>query len=109
MQRQKSVSHSPLCTVTLIGELLEPTLLLPTHMYVPASDILMLGMSRVPMSVRACRGQSSSVHSDGREENNIQIKPNACVTQQQSADEAGHLPVPAGGTTTWQTQDDITS
>lgn len=68
------LNNSPLCTVTLMGELLEPMSLLPTHMYVPASDILMLGMSRVPMSVRACRRHTggggelntfhSSVHSD---------------------------------------------
>lgn len=38
-----------------MGALLEPMLLLPTHMYVPESDILTSGMSRVPMSVRSMR------------------------------------------------------
>ncbi|TNN39022.1 hypothetical protein EYF80_050814 [Liparis tanakae] len=47
--------NSPLSTDTLMGALFEPMLLLPTHMYVPESDIWMLGMSRVPMSVRSMR------------------------------------------------------
>lgn len=37
-------------------------LLLPTHMYVPESDILMSGMSRVPMSVRAWRKTHQVTH-----------------------------------------------
>lgn len=45
----------PLSTVTLMGALLEPMVLLPTHMYVPASESWTSGMSRVPMSVRSMR------------------------------------------------------
>lgn len=48
----KNGSVSPFSTMTLMGALFEPMLLLPTHMYVPESETVTSGMSRVPMSVR---------------------------------------------------------
>lgn len=38
-----------------MGALFEPMLLLPTHMYVPESETVTSGMSRVPISVRSAR------------------------------------------------------